>query len=1046
VLSRRAPSPWIFLAVSLLVVAADQVLPGAWMPPLLLDALGIAAVAAVFLGIQRNRPACAAAWRLLGVGTGLLVAGDLVWDVAGLKLGIPGPENTAASVLYLVGYPFLVAAVLLLGRARTPARRGRTIADGIVVAATALVPCWQLWIGPTIHHLHGPILDRAASVAYPMLDVALIGAVASVLCTARFRDTSLWLVLGGMGATLVADVCYLTALRSGGGSGTNWYDSLWTIGYVLVGVAALHPSMADVGRHAGADDARFDRARVALIGSALFVAPVLVLVGSAGGSDVSPVVIAVSMTVVVAVVVWRLASLAGDADRASRALRQSERRFRSLVQHAADVIVVLDPDGTVTYVSPAIEDTLGIPAAQLVGTDVGDLLHPDDLPLLTATLAAAASHPGRAYVVSARGRHANGTYRHFEGSVTGHVDDVDVHGVVVNVRDVTERTQIDALRHAETRLLEMMARGAPLDDTLQALVAIVEPLLSGAVCSVRLVAPDGALGRVVAPNLPGAYLDAVRDVRVPVDQFLGNGDGLMVTEDLAVTDGWESAHRRAALENGLRAYWALPIRSPDGTRVLGMFSVYHREPHTPADSERAVVGRATHLAAIAFDRADAADRLGFLALHDPLTELPNRTLVVDRLTQVLLRLDRRRSTTAVLVLDLDRFTVINDSFGHDAGDELLVAVANRLVETVRPGDTVGRLGGDEFVIVCEDAGDDEGAEAIAERLAHAVAEPVSIARGDVVVTASVGIAISRSTSDRADGLLRDADAALYRAKAKGGARHELFDEAMHTSAVVRLLTERALRRAIDHDELRVWYQPQIDIATRETVAVEALVRWQHPVRGIVGPNEFIDVAEETGLIVPIGAWVLDQACAQTAAWRGPTSLGRPRTVSVNLSARQLARPDLPARIAAILRDRGTDPQTVCLEITESVLLDDLESTADAVRALKDLGLRLAIDDFGTGYSSLAYLKRFSFDELKIDRSFVDGVGEDETDDAIVAATIDLAHALGLVVAAEGIETEAQFERLAELGCDLVQGYLFARPQPASALTEFAAGRWNRRIA
>jgi diguanylate cyclase (GGDEF)-like protein len=477
-----------------------------------------------------------------------------------------------------------------------------------------------------------------------------------------------------------------------------------------------------------------------------------------------------------------------------------------------------------------------------------------------------------------------------------------------------------------------------------------------------------------------------------------------------------------------------------------MFSVYHREPHTPVESERAVVGRATHLAAIAFDRADAADRLGFLALHDPLTELPNRTLVVDRLTQVLLRLDRRRSTTAVLVLDLDRFTVINDSFGHDAGDELLVAVANRLVETVRPGDTVGRLGGDEFVIVCEDAGDDEGAEPIAERLAQAVAEPVSIARGDVVVTASVGIAISRSTSDRADGLLRDADAALYRAKAKGGARHELFDEAMHTSAVVRLLTERALRRAIDHDELRVWYQPQIDIATRETVAVEALVRWQHPVRGIVGPNEFIDVAEETGLIVPIGAWVLDQACAQTAAWRGPTSLGRPRTVSVNLSARQLARPDLPERIAAILRERGTDPETVCLEITESVLLDDLDSTADAVRALKDLGLRLAIDDFGTGYSSLAYLKRFSFDELKIDRSFVDGVGEDETDDAIVAATIDLAHALGLVVAAEGIETEAQFERLAELGCDLVQGYLFARPQPASALTEFAAGRWNRRIA
>ena len=1028
-------------------MAADQILPGAWAPPLVLDALGAAAVAAVFAGIRRNRPACAVAWRLLGAGTGLLVLGDLVWDLSGLRFGIPGPDNTTASVLYLAGYPFLVAAVLVLARARSSKRATHQITDALVIAATALVPCWQLWIGPTVHTLHGPLLDRAASVAYPLLDVALLGAVASVLCTARFRDTSLWLLLGGVGATLAADACYLSALRAGGGSGTNWYDSLWTLGYVLVATAALHPSMADVASRHEVGASRFDRARVALIGSALFVAPVLAFVAWATGSSISPVVVAASMITVVAIVVWRLANLAGDADRAARALRESEQRFRSLVQHAADVIVVLDADGTVTYVSPAIEDTLGIPAEDLVGTDVGDVLHADDVASLGAVLHAAATQPGRAYLVSARARHANGSWRQFEGSMTGHVDDVDVQGVVVNVRDVTERTQVDAMRHAETRVLEMMARGAPLDDTLQAIVAIVEPMLSDAVCSIRFVGPDGALGQVCAPNLPAPYLDAVRGVRVNVDAFRGDGDGLFVTADLAGDGAWEDEHRRSALENGLRAYWALPIRSSDGTRVLGVFSVYHRVPHAPAPTELAVVGRATHLAAIAFDRADAADRLGFLALHDPLTELPNRTLVVDRLTQLLLRLDRRSSTTAVLVLDLDRFTVINDSFGHDAGDELLVAVARRLADALRPGDTVGRLGGDEFVIVCEDAGDDEGAAVIAERLAQAVAQPVSIARGDVVVTASVGIAISRSPSDRAEGLLRDADAALYRAKAKGGARHELFDEAMHTSAVVRLLTERALRRAIDHEELRVWFQPQIDIATRETVAVEALVRWQHPVRGIVGPNEFIDVAEETGLIVPIGAWVLDQACAQTAAWRGPTSAGRPRTVSVNLSARQLARPDLAQRIAATLRERGTDPETLCLEITESVLLDDLDATADAVRALKDLGLRLAIDDFGTGYSSLAYLKRFAFDELKIDRSFVDGVGEDETDDAIVAATIDLAHALGLVVAAEGIETETQFERLAELGCDLVQGYLFARPQPASALTGFVAGPWpDRRIA
>jgi diguanylate cyclase (GGDEF)-like protein/PAS domain S-box-containing protein len=1030
--------PWLFVATCLVVVAVDRLLPGAWLPRLLLDAVGIAAAGALAVGIRAHRPACPSAWRLLFAGFALLVAGDLMWDIGALQLGVRGSANPVATLLYLSGYPCLLLAVLKLARARTPDAPGRTLIDGLAAAAAALVPCWQFLIAPALHGLHGSVLERTGVVAFPLVDLLLVGALASILCTTRFRGTALWLLLGGLAITLAADMIFLGQLHTGTVAGFSWLDQLWAFGYCLIGAAGLHPSMADVGQRAPAQGG--DRARVALLGSALLVGPAVILGERVAGTPVPPIVAATSVMTVAAMVVWRLLVLVGSAETANARLREREERFRSLVQHSLDVILLLAPDGTILYVSPSVERILGAPDERYIGTNVGEHVHPDDALTIAPLLRAAAANSARSYLAAARVRHADGSWRTIEGRVTGHVDDPGVRGIVANLRDVTERTRVDALRTAETRVLEMLAQGAPRDDTLHAIIEAVEPLLPDAACSIRLRHEHRpGLGRAVAPSLPSEFvaeMDASPAVLVSDDdeQFLDT----RIAEDLSAhRDGWNDLGAPDAMAYGLQAYWRTPILSSDRTRLLGLFSVYHRRPYHPNAEERALVERATHLAAIAFDRAEARSRLGYLALHDPLTDLPNRTLVLDRLDQALMRLDRRMSTAAVLVLDLDRFTVINDSLGHDVGDQLLDAVARRIVDNVRPGDTVGRLGGDEFVVVCEDIGDDREAETIAERIASAVSEPLQLARGDVVVTASIGIAVSHNASDRPEGLLRDADAALYRAKAKGGARHELFDETMHTRAVVRLLTERALRRAIDHDELCVWYQPQIHIASGETVAVEALVRWQHPVRGIVGPQEFIDVAEETGLIVPIGAKVLDQACAQTADWRRASVAGRRRTVSVNLSARQLARSDLPERIAGILRDHDTDPETVCLEITESVLLDDLDTMAEAVRALKDLGLRLAIDDFGTGYSSLAYLKRFPFDELKIDRSFVEGVGRDDTDDAIVAATIELAHALGLVVAAEGIETEAQLARLVEFGCDLAQGYLFARPQPVDALEDFA---------
>ena len=381
----------------------------------------------------------------------------------------------------------------------------------------------------------------------------------------------------------------------------------------------------------------------------------------------------------------------------------------------------------------------------------------------------------------------------------------------------------------------------------------------------------------------------------------------------------------------------------------------------------------------------------------------------------------------MLFVDLDRFKLVNDGLGHETGDELLVAVSRRLASAVRRQDTIARIGGDEFVVLCEDLRDEDQAVELAERAAQAFVEPFALSRAEVTVSASIGIAVTNRSSDRAASLLQDADAAMYRAKRRGGARHELFDEAMHTQAVSRLLTERALRRALDRDELRVLFQPEFDLATGERVALEALLRWEHPVRGLVVPGDFLRVAEETGMIVPMGAWVVAQACEVARAVR-LGSEEHPPTVSINVSARQLQRPDFPELVARTAREAGVDPATLCLEVSESALLEDLDSTADALRALEAVGVQLAIDDFGTGGSSLTYLRRFPFDKLKIDRMFVEGLGRSAADDAIVAATIDMAHALDMVVSAEGVETEEQRLRLVDLGCDRAQGYHLGAPE------------------
>jgi diguanylate cyclase (GGDEF)-like protein/PAS domain S-box-containing protein len=420
------------------------------------------------------------------------------------------------------------------------------------------------------------------------------------------------------------------------------------------------------------------------------------------------------------------------------------------------------------------------------------------------------------------------------------------------------------------------------------------------------------------------------------------------------------------------------------------------------------------------------------ALHDPLTGLPNRALLIDHVERAIARQERHHTLVGVMSIDLDRFTVVNDSLGHGAGDQLLVEAAVRLRGALRDHDTVARLGGDEFVVLCDDLTDEAQVVTIAERITASLAEPYSIAGQDVYSSASIGITLARrqrGVEVGAETLLADADAALHRAKRVGRNGFELFDPGMRERAQTRLRIERDLRQALATGGLDVHYQPKVDLRDGRITGFEALARWTHPVHGSIPPSDFIPVAEETGLIDDLGLQVLEQACLQSQVWRDARPQWRDLLISVNLSGRQLQQPDLACRIRSVIDRTGVDPATVVLEITESVLMTDIGLAVDALEALKAIGVQIAVDDFGTGYSSLAYLTRFPIDILKVDRSFVDHITEHGQSRSIVSAVIGLATALGMHTVAEGVEHAAQIAVLQDLGCEVAQGFHLARPMP-----------------
>lgn len=719
---------------------------------------------------------------------------------------------------------------------------------------------------------------------------------------------------------------------------------------------------------------------------------------------------------------------------ATNALEAAHHKWRHLLRNISDTVTVLDRDCRVKETTGEFTDVLGYDGGSWEGTSGFEFIHPDDLGAAAEIWDKLVSNPMGEYRDVFRVRHEDGHYELIEFNGVSLLHDPVIEGVVMTTRNVTREKQADALLADEAAVLELIARDAPLDDTLPAIAKLVEYHSGGSTAILTFSSAGGPLDIGAPGSVPLELLELVRAVPPTADASFSPLDlrRPTVIPDYAV-DPRARSFAEPAARLGVRGGWVTPIIENRTEEHLGVIATYYPDVREPTEHEKDVGAVASHLAAIAIERGRWQRELSHQARHHHLTGLPNRSSIIEHLDTALVRARADGSTVAVMFIDLDHFKVVNDSLGHAAGDKLLVRFGGRLSTLARPHDFVGHFGADGFVVILERARGTDDVQFVANRLELALSEPFALDEGEIFLSTSIGVAFSVGGIDTSETLLQHADAAMFHAKSLGRDRMEIFDTAMRTRVTEQLRIDRDLRLAVERDELAVHYQPKIDLHSGAIIGAEALLRWQHPEKGLVLPEAFIDVAEETGIIVRIGRWVLDEAVRHAKHVTQHVAGHRDFLIGVNLSAREIGAPGLVDQVRRVLEKHALPAHQLVIELTESVLIDDRDATLETLIDLKALGVKLAIDDFGTGFSSLNYLHRFPVDIVKIDRSFVVNLQATGAGSPVATAILHMARALGVIAAAEGVEEPEQLAGLRVLDCDLAQGFLFTEAVPGDDL-------------
>jgi len=1016
------------------------------------NVVGLSSPLLILAAIRMHKPERRAPWILIAIGQFVFIAGDIVsYNYERLAEAVPGvfpladggvPFPGPADLLYLLVYPFLIAGIVLLIKARMPGRDIAGLLDSLMLAIAVGTVSWVVLIAP-VTTFQDALSVKLTLMAYPTMDILMAAAAIRLAVAAGRKPPAFFFMMAAIGALFATDAVYAwfgLYTAEGYAPGSGWLESGWAAFYVLLGTAALHPSMRSLTERTPETETKLTWPRLAMLAGAALVPPVLRIVQNIRGAEVDPYVLSAVSIVMFLLVVVRMAGLI-------REQQASTARERALRESAAALVAATSRSEILAAAVDAARRVVGDEAAirMCEETIEGD----GELEVVLAS--GGDEHPGARFSFeSIRDRNRAQllhndpfTMRTSDGSVPEALGVEPTESGIVFVAPLFIRDELHGLMVVATPV----AMRPLVADSLRALASQVALALESAALTedllikqsearfASLVQHSSDVVTVIEPDTTIRYASpsAERVLGYEPEQLEGTRlADLLHPEDVARALSFLSSVTEGEGDTGLLEF---KLRHADGSFL-----------HT--ETLRTVLLHDPNVHGIVLNTRDIGERKAFeeqlshQAFHDSITGLANRALFRDRVLHAIERQERDQRPVAVLFMDLDDFKTVNDSMGHAAGDQLLREVGERIRGELRAADTAARLGGDEFAILIEDGGDGIEAVDVADRLLRTLEAPFLIDDKEFYVRASLGIAVDDGSASEhgeagAEALLRNADVAMYMAKENGKGRYQVFEHTMHETALKRLELKADLQRALDHDEFILHFQPVMELESGRVSGVEALLRWMHPTRGLVPPLDFIPLAEETGLIVPIGRWVLEEACRRAVDLQEDYPGVH---MAVNLSARQVQRPEIVEDVRSILVSTGLDPELLILEITESVMMQDMDLSIVRLGDLKALGVKLAIDDFGTGYSSLNYVRRFPVDILKVDKSFIDGVSESGESSALTAAVIELAGILNLKPVAEGIERADQLERLLELHCDLGQGFLFARPLPPEELKQMLAER------